>query len=833
MARHEVFDGPISESIPSSVVSFSHRRNRKDSVVSFTYFRDEEDFVEWPDEDAVDAESEADNLVVGDDQWNQFSVCQVRGQAYGRPLSSVFADPDNHSFDEENDPTISFLRYIDFRYLRFFYHPLEDKFCLISGWRDPLWTNAKVMRSGLDADDRDSREQIFGKNLVDIQQKPLLQLLMDEGGRFPLETLSRVMYSNSPIHRLAKSLATVSYCESVPVSKTPLTDDALKYLNLNAPSVHPNIAKHFLFGGTKVIRARRPHNVDDDDAIALAIVVRTGFLTTKGALVRSMLFPKPSGFKFYRDSFRYISVMAMVAILGFVASFFNFIRLGLSWHLIIVRALDLITIVVPPALPATLTIGTNFALSRLKNQNIFCISPQKVNVGGKLDVICFDKTGTLTEDGLDVLGVRTVNREMRLSDLLSDVTLGSPSASTFDASYDRKKRDVLAYIMATCHSLRIVDGELLGDPLDVKMFQFTGWSYQEGGSHGPEQPDPKFETIMPPIAKPPAPSENLRQSNFTAPLELGILRNFEFVSELRRASVIVRQFGDNGASIFVKGAPESVRAICLPDSLPQDFEDILSQYTHKGYRVIACAARYEQKLSWMKVQKMTRGDAESDLEFVGFIIFENKLKQATTETITELNQAGIRNVMCTGDNILTAVSVARECGMVSKSEQCFIPHIVEDRSHGLASSLCWENVDNPALKLDPSTLMMLVRTKVFARMSPDEKHELVEKLQSLDYCCGFCGDGANDCGALKAADVGISLSDAEASVAAPFTSRQFDVSCVPTLIRFKPPEIDLDNSNIENSENTALFLVSCFQYTLASVVLSVGPPFRKPMRSNS
>lgn len=68
-------------------------------------------------------------------------------------------------------------------------------------------------------------------------------------------------------------------------------------------------------------------------------------------------------------------------------------------------------------------------------------------------------------------------------------------------------------------------------------------------------------------------------------------------------------------------------------------------------------------------------------------------------------------------------------------------------------------------------------------MSPDEKHELVEKLQSLDYCCGFCGDGANDCGALKAADVGISLSEAEASVAAPFTSRVFDISCVPEVIR--------------------------------------------------
>lgn len=69
-------------------------------------------------------------------------------------------------------------------------------------------------------------------------------------------------------------------------------------------------------------------------------------------------------------------------------------------------------------------------------------------------------------------------------------------------------------------------------------------------------------------------------------------------------------------------------------------------------------------------------------------------------------------------------------------------------------------------------------------MSPDEKHELVEKLQSLDYCCGFCGDGANDCGALKAADVGISLSEAEASVAAPFTSRRFEISCVPALIKY-------------------------------------------------
>jgi cation-transporting ATPase 13A3/4/5 len=78
---------------------------------------------------------------------------------------------------------------------------------------------------------------------------------------------------------------------------------------------------------------------------------------------------------------------------------------------------------------------------------------------------------------------------------------------------------------------------------------------------------------------------------------------------------------------------------------------------------------------------------------------------------------------------------------------------------------------------------MLVKTQIFARMSPDEKNEVVERLQTLGYTVLMCGDGANDCAALKAADVGISLSEAEASVAAPFTSRTPDISCVIEVIK--------------------------------------------------
>lgn len=93
--------------------------------------------------------------------------------------------------------------------------------------------------------------------------------------------------------------------------------------------------------------------------------------------------------------------------------------------------------------------------------------------------------------------------------------------------------------------------------------------------------------------------------------------------------------------------------------------------------MIACATKYERKLSWMRVQKLTRTEVENGLEFLGFIVFENKLKPSTSRVISELNQANIRNIMCTGDNILTAVSVARECKMIDPGEPCFIPHFVE------------------------------------------------------------------------------------------------------------------------------------------------------------
>lgn len=283
---------------------------------------------------------------------------------------------------------------------------------------------------------------------------------------------------------------------------------------------------------------------------------------------------------------------------------------------------------------------------------------------------------------------------------------------------------------------------------------------------------------------------------------------------------------------------------------------------------------------------MTRTEVESNLDFVGFIVFENKLKPTTAAVLKELLDSNIGAVMVTGDNILTAISVARECGLLDRNAHCFVPRFLKGDARDPMAELQWESIDNSSFCLNSSTLLplpappeedvslpydisnmrnfslavsgeafrwivdyapadvlrrMLVQGKVFARMSPDEKHELVEKLQSIDFCCGFCGDGANDCGALKAADVGISLSEAEASVAAPFTSRVFDIRCVLEVIKYGPMIRPLKEQNPANillllsREGRAALVTSfsCFKYmSLYSAIQFTSVSFLYAKASN-
>ncbi|XP_033763679.1 probable cation-transporting ATPase 13A3 isoform X1 [Pecten maximus] len=575
--------------------------------------------------------------------------------------------------------------------------------------------------------------------------------------------------------------------ESVPVTKTPLTHQEDE--EIYSPEAHK---RHTLFSGTHVMQTRYYGS-----ARVTAVVVRTGFRTAKGELVRSILFPKPIDFKFYRDSMKFVMFLGFIAALGMIYTVVIYIRDGIHPFNIVLRVLDVITIIVPAALPAAMTIGTAYAQNRLKNDSIYCISPPRINFGGRLDAFCFDKTGTLTEDGLDMMGTIPVH-----------------NTSFLPIQTDPSKLDhgPILNAMATCHSLTMIDGELSGDPLDLIMFESTKWVLEEPG-----RDTSKFDTMMPTVVKP-CTRDTFLPNQEQPPLEIGIIRQFTFSSNMQRMSVITRELGKEHMELYCKGAPEKIISLCVSSTVPVNFIEVLQSYTLQGHRVIALSWRpLDPKLTWHQSQRISRDKVEKDMIFLGLIVMQNKLKPQTRPVIRKLIEANIRCVMITGDMIETAVSVARNCGMVPPNDKVIIvdavppdrdgPARVEYRhsempsDSGTGVSLEYSQVHMDGSDINfhfaingkslsvitnhlPDLLSRIcVVGTIFARMKPDQKCQLINKLQSLGYHVGMCGDGANDCEALKAAHVGISLSEAEASIAAPFTSSIPHIECVYTVIR--------------------------------------------------
>lgn len=86
------------------------------------------------------------------------------------------------------------------------------------------------------------------------------------------------------------------------------------------------------------------------------------------------------------------------------------------------------------------------------------------------------------------------------------------------------------------------------------------------------------------------------------------------------------------------------------------------------------------KLTFLKAQKVQRDEIEKDLQFLGFLVMQNKLKPVTTGVISTLNQANIRTIMATGDNVLTAISVGRQCNIIEADAEVFLGDIKKDAS---------------------------------------------------------------------------------------------------------------------------------------------------------
>ncbi|SPO01543.1 probable SPF1 - P-type ATPase - unknown function [Cephalotrichum gorgonifer] len=563
---------------------------------------------------------------------------------------------------------------------------------------------------------------------------------------------------------------------------TPLLKDSIQLRPGNALIETEGLDKNaFLWGGTKVLQIT--HGNPDDarpklasgvpappDKGAMAIVIKTGFETSQGSLVRTMIY-----------STERVSANNVEALLFIL--FLLFFAIAASWYVwdegvkkdrkrskLLLDCVLIVTSVVPPELPMELSLAVNTSLAALAKLAIFCTEPFRIPFAGRVDVACFDKTGTLTGEDLVVEGI-------------AGLGLGHDSGTSTPQAADGAHTTVTpvkaaglgtTLVLATAHALvRLDEGEIVGDPMEKATLASLGWGLGKN--------DILISTPGKGATAAPSPINGTVQ----------IKRRFQFSSLLKRQSSVATVSGTDsrtgekihGTFVGVKGAPETIMKFLT--TVPADYEETYKHFTRKGSRVLALAYKTlstDNELGAAKINALKREGVESGLTFAGFLVLHCPLKDDALEAVRMLNESSHRVVMITGDNPLTAVHVAREVEIVDRDVLILDAPEDDNGTHDLV----WRSVDDkicipvdPSLPIDPKILKnndlcvtgyalgrfkdqvgwksILRYTWVYARVSPKQKEDILLGLKDMGYYTLMAGDGTNDVGALKQAHIGIAL----------------------------------------------------------------------------
>jgi len=216
------------------------------------------------------------------------------------------------------------------------------------------------------------------------------------------------------------------------------------------------------------------------------------------------------------------------------------------------------------------------------------------------------------------------------------------------------------------------------------MFQSTGWELIEAPKDT-ENYDPKIFTYIRPkeeisITEKIKNISNEEQKKILIKnhYELGIIKRFDFESKLQRMSTIAKNISEENYICFCKGSPEKISELCQKKTLPDNFQEILTKYTSKGFRVLALSCKL-MKITYEQAKSLPRELVEKDLIFLGLLIVQNKLKTTTNYVLKSLLEDGhIRVKMATGDNIFTAICVARTSNLIEDKTKIYTCEIEEE-----------------------------------------------------------------------------------------------------------------------------------------------------------
>lgn len=491
--------------------------------------------------------------------------------------------------------------------------------------------------------------------------------------------------------------------ESLPVLKK--ADELLPVATMIADRIN------MLFSGTLLIRGR-----------ATGVVTATGLHTELGHIAEDVLqgerVKPPLLLRMERFTFR-LSLIMVVVILGL--AMITLLQ-GMPWIEVFLLSAALAVAAIPEGLPVAMTVALAISTRRMAHRHVIARRLATVEALGSCTFIASDKTGTLTRNEISAEQIALPGQAIFML----------PETRLLEASEQQAFRSALP--AEQCPGLlRLSRAMLLANE------GFLGHRNGSWVRHGDS-----MDTALLVMAK------NLGLTQAEELIGYPLCAMLPFESGQRYGASLHRHA--DGHEVFVKGAVETVLAMCTSMATSSADSEVQTQQileqahelAGQGYRVLAAAGgqidpRDEEHISERELQ---------GLVFLGLVGMIDPLRDESWQAIADCHAAGIKVAMLTGDHPLTAFAIARQLNFVDNLSQVVTP------------------ADLAKAAADPQHYAQLLRdTRVYARLEPHQKLDIVTALQKAGHFVAVTGDGANDAPALRAAHVGVAMGKAGTDVA--------------------------------------------------------------------
>jgi Ca2+-transporting ATPase len=386
---------------------------------------------------------------------------------------------------------------------------------------------------------------------------------------------------------------------------------------------------------------------------------------------------------------------------------------GKDTLLMIEMGIALAVAAIPEGLPVVATIALARGMWRMARLNALVNRLSSVETLGATTIICTDKTGTLTENRMTVtrLSLPDGDVEVTPGGGTADLSFRRDESATNPNRDERLREALLVGVLCNNAALGVArDGEAgsVGDPMEVALLAAAAGAGIERAAVIQEMPEEREEA---------------------------------FDSDIKMMATFHRKNGQY--YVAVKGAAESVLECCTHQKdgdRPREMDDEGRAYWLRrnedlalgGYRVLALASKQTGDLSSYPYE---------NLSFIGLVGLHDPPREDVPRAMEACHGAGIRVVMVTGDQPVTARNIAMSTGLL--------------RDEG-ASVLVGRDLKRPE-DTSPEEKRALLQAPILARVSPKQKLDLIALYQESGEIVAMTGDGVNDAPALKKADIGIAM----------------------------------------------------------------------------